>query len=521
MLAMPVTEKMLALLLAAVQLSTSLLLLVLFKPARNSLCGFGNGSSMATSSATEVHEPEMNGTPERALHRASGSSLHGAATASTGVQRRPLERRLGTGCQEHRDTLPFAPNAAWTSYVKSEYLEGLGISHADLLGYLPGRAQPKKPLDGELAREVTCDGTGFGQSSDAVMLIAPDRLNAAVNGSNPLQPGCHVLYLSVGDPPELLNNQAQLQAVHGVLSEIEARLTALQDAVLPVFSASVPDQDPQNGQLVKKVKGDLSPQHVYIEDGTHQTREAALKSLMPPPCNKCKQGVAQEGDSWCLGCSSLEHSQNLLKQAWKQPGLRAIAEENLLSSARLVRAFANLDRSLASGGAGHSSRASPGTAAKSKAVHRAEGSRSPRRDERPPLPRSPKRVPKQEPRSERESDEGESEEEEEEEDHRPATEVQREHWGSDRPPEPEGPPPARGTSRRDPRGTEAHHSEKKEHHPKKRRTSDNNRRRRRGGARHQKRHKDLQNPFRRSHRKLAGGILELSTSLEDGLSRRY
>ena len=27
----------------------------------------------------------------------------------------------------------------------------------------------------------------------------------------------------------------------------------------------------------RKVKGDLSPQHVYIEDGTHQTREAAFK----------------------------------------------------------------------------------------------------------------------------------------------------------------------------------------------------------------------------------------------------
>ncbi|CAL1147087.1 unnamed protein product, partial [Cladocopium goreaui] len=212
-----------------------------------------------------------------------------------------------------QDKRPFAPNAAWTSYVKSEYLEGLGISHADLRGYLPGRAQPKKPLDGELAREVNCDGTGFGQSSD-VMLIGPDRLNGVVNGSHPLQPGCHVLYLSVGDPPELLNNQA----VHGVLSEIE-------DAVLPVFSASVPDQDfapgtalpklprryyfdavpefpttvayrkkyvlsvyflspesycpgPNNTRLSpEKVKGDLSPQHVYIEDGTHQTREAAFK----------------------------------------------------------------------------------------------------------------------------------------------------------------------------------------------------------------------------------------------------
>ena len=31
------------------------------------------------------------------------------------------------------------------------------------------------------------DGTGFGQSSDAVMLITPERLNAAVNGSDPLE----------------------------------------------------------------------------------------------------------------------------------------------------------------------------------------------------------------------------------------------------------------------------------------------------------------------------------------------
>ena len=50
---------------------------------------------------------------------------------------------------------------------------------------------------------------------------------------------------------------------------------------------------------------------------------------MPPRCNKCKQGLAQEGDTWCLGCSSLEHSLGLLRQGWRNQGLRAVAEEAL------------------------------------------------------------------------------------------------------------------------------------------------------------------------------------------------
>ncbi|CAK9038984.1 unnamed protein product, partial [Durusdinium trenchii] len=124
-------------------------------------------------------------------------------------------------------------------------------------------------------------------------------------------PGCHVLYVSGQMSPEL-------NSVHGVLSEAE-------DALLPVFSASVPDQDfapgtaspksprrfyfdavpefpaavafkkkyvlsvyflspesycpgANNTQLSPKmVKRDFSAQHVYIEDGTHETREAAFK----------------------------------------------------------------------------------------------------------------------------------------------------------------------------------------------------------------------------------------------------
>lgn len=82
--------------------------------------------------------------------------------------------------------------------------------------------------------------------------------------------------------------------------------------------------------------------------------------MSQPACNKCKLGFASIGDSWCTGCSALELSQSHLRLKWNLPGLRAIAEETLLSSARLVRAFSNLDRSLSSGSAGSQSRA-PGT----------------------------------------------------------------------------------------------------------------------------------------------------------------
>ena len=240
---------------------------------------------------------------------------------------------------------------------------------------------------------------------------------------------------------------------------------------------------------------------------------------MPPACNKCRQGWAQEGDSWCLGCSSLELSQGLLKQAWRLPGLRSIAEETVLSSARLVRAFANLDQSLPQGGAGSSDRA-PAVASKSKPARPAR-SRSPRRDDRPPLQRSPRRVAKVEPRSEQESEDTDFEEEEEEEDHRPDKEVHRERRGSDRPPEPEGPPPGRTEASQPPVAPDRVRSDRSDKRTKKRTGDRGSGRRRRGGTRHQKRYKDLQDPFRRSHRKLRGDLLELSQSLEDGLSRRF
>ena len=185
---------------------------------------------------------------------------------------------------------------------------------------------------------------------------------------------------------------------------------------------------------------------------------------MPPACNKCRVGIAQEGDSWCLGCSSLELSQGLLRQAWRQPGLRAVSEEALLSSARLVRAFANLDQSLGGGSAGSQEHLRRATTSAKVKPERPRRSRSPRRDTRPPLIRSPAggRYSEARSRDRPASDysDFDQEEEEEEEEDAPATEVKREHPGSRRLPEPEGPPPEK------PPHSHHHSSERKDHEEK-------------------------------------------------------
>eukprot|EP00435_Cladocopium_sp_Y103_P008006 s3186_g2.t1 len=240
---------------------------------------------------------------------------------------------------------------------------------------------------------------------------------------------------------------------------------------------------------------------------------------------------AQEADTWCLGCSSLELSLGLLKQQWRHPGLRAVAEEALLSSARLVRAFANLDSTLVGGSAGSLDRAPrPATSAKSRGAPPAR-SRSPqrRRDERPPLPRSPKRTSKELPEAKRpehsESEDFDEEGEEEEEEEDRPTEVKKERSGSGPPPEPEGNPPQKGEeTRRDDRdrGREVRREpQRSSHHSSHHRPKDKNRRRRRGGTRHQRRKKDQLDPFRRSHRRLRSDQVELAGSFQEGLDRRY
>lgn len=237
---------------------------------------------------------------------------------------------------------------------------------------------------------------------------------------------------------------------------------------------------------------------------------------MPPaPCNKCKAGRQTESDSWCLGCAALETAQSFLRKRWLVSGTRAVAEETLLSAARVVRALHNLDNTLPStSGSGPRFELTP----KSKAER--PRSRSPREDNRPPLVRrapsqeAPARPPARKPEeSEDEYTEESAEEEVEVRDREVEPErsdVKKEERAdsvkrrSERPPEPPEPP----------KGYSGH---KKKAKKKKNKSS----RGRRGGTRHQKHYRERDNPFRSSHRRLSGGILEFAGDLDSGLERRY
>eukprot|EP00438_Fugacium_kawagutii_P023166 Skav227291 [mRNA] locus=scaffold4822:63704:66064:+ [translate_table: standard] len=206
-----------------------------------------------------------------------------------------------------------------------------------------------------------------------------------------------------------------------------------------------------------------------------------------PLCNKCQKGTAAEGDSWCIGCSAVEHSQRVLRTAWHNPGLRRICEESLLSGARLARAFANLDQNLRV-------QSAPGTSAKAKADRsksrgagrptsgHAERSRSRGREgDREERGREDRGEEQdyREPTGDTDASSYEESEHEEEEprDHReererdpPSPEKPR---GSERPPEPRGPPPRR---------QEVQREQKREENQKKKK--------RRGGAKHQRRYRE-------------------------------
>ena len=214
----------------------------------------------------------------------------------------------------------------------------------------------------------------------------------------------------------------------------------------------------------------------------------------------------------------MELAQTLLSQRWRQPGVRRVAEEAIISSARLVRAFANLDRGQQEVAAGHRAESARiGALVNRPCRHllllpRAESvrrrSRSPRRDQRPPPLRRSERAPELRAKSsarpppaeeeENYSEESFEEEEEEEGEKDDRTEVKID-GGHQRPPEPEE-PPVKHSSR--PRG------KKKK------------RRRHRGGTRHQHHYREAKDPFKRSHRKLRGAVLELATSARAGLERR-
>ena len=264
-------------------------------------------------------------------------------------------------------------------------------------------------------------------------------------------------------------------------------------------------------------------------------RAFRLKERRMPPalCNKCRSGLQSAGDSWCLGCSSQEISWRLLQRRWNTPGLRAVAEETVLSGARLLNAFANIDSSLVTSAAAERH---PATAAKARADK--ARSRTPVRDERPPLPRTTSRARSIEhPAGDQpDYDRDSSYEEESEEEDRGAgasapahprmsrvKEEEPQSRGSQKPPEPPGPPPDRATYEADhPR---SHHRgdgyrKGKRNDEKKRSRKSKKKQKKRGGAKHQRHYREVVNPFKASHRRLPSSRLQLARSLKEGLSRQ-
>ena len=237
---------------------------------------------------------------------------------------------------------------------------------------------------------------------------------------------------------------------------------------------------------------------------------ACCSRLMPSPsvCAKCKQVPSAEGDSWCSGCSAWEFIGREISATWDVAGARLLASDLLVSSARQIKALRSLSSGIArepiATGAG-SSRAS---------VVPSEGERT-RREE---LPRR-RSVPPP-PTKEEIDTEGELEESGEEETERePTPEVERPRGGgSRRPPEPDGPPPARGDTRSkagsirasDHRGSDRDRGRRyrgEEGQGKRKRRSSGHR----GGRKHQRLGRLARDPFLRVHRKPPTSFWELQT----------
>ena len=231
-----------------------------------------------------------------------------------------------------------------------------------------------------------------------------------------------------------------------------------------------------------------------------------LGSILSMPststCNKCKVGAAQEGDTWCLGCSALDLCQTELRHSWHSPAVRAIAEECTLSCARLVKAFGNLDRGLAASSAAQI-RANATTQAKASPApsghrsrsreprdrERAVDKRAPERAERPPLPTG-------------DSYEEYSESEEPgESDKEPPAEERRAEKAAP------APPRAPAHSHHQPRGGKGHQGKGKK-------------KTRRGGKKHQRHTRALTDPLRRVHRPLDRESVRLAPNFREGLERR-
>lgn len=236
---------------------------------------------------------------------------------------------------------------------------------------------------------------------------------------------------------------------------------------------------------------------------------------MPPgTCNKCRQLIATEGDSWCNSCSAWEQLGRELAASWDQQGARLLAGDLVLNTARQVHALRSLSAGLAR-------QSAPPPAGAS----RCSRERSP--DRRASLPRRRSEAPgdTHKPPKEEEPDEDEEESEEEEE-VEPSPKGRKREKSRDRdprdrdrgrgpPPEPDQPPRGRetgqpaGTGRAEPRKRDrvrdTEHRRRKSHKSG----------RRRAGRKHQGLARLALNPHLTVHRKPPAEFWDLRINCPD------
>ena len=211
-------------------------------------------------------------------------------------------------------------------------------------------------------------------------------------------------------------------------------------------------------------------------------------------CAKCRQCPPHGSDTWCIACSGLETLKTELAARWSTPGLRAVANELVVSAVRGVCALRELSGSIESAGR---SRALPPPPAPPRAAA-AEGPRGSRGEERP---REPLQRVKSQPESEEEYEEEEGEEEEEEVPRSPSVKgVTAKSAPAQRPPEPPFPPRGHREGGHSSRGEHRSRSrERRDDRPKegKRKKKRGNR----GGSKHPRLYRALEDPNVKVHRR--------------------
>ena len=237
-------------------------------------------------------------------------------------------------------------------------------------------------------------------------------------------------------------------------------------------------------------------------------------------CHKCKVNQPFEDDSWCLSCSAWESIGSDLVSRWDIPGLRELACEAVVSTARHLKGLRRLSSGLAAAGpaGGGREKAKRGAA---EALAKSEPKEE--IDRREPLPRSRSRAEPVAPVAAKDEDasseyEDIEDEGEESEDfpgtkrlaYAPSSASKRE-----RPPEPAGPPPAGSKTSESGRG-EHRHRDREER--SKGENSDKRRRKRkhRAGRKHKNLSRLVDNPRARVHRSLDGSYWSRPSRNQEG-----